>query len=518
VSARIIDIERHLGDMTADYLGMDRPDPIEAEPLFPERTRQAPYPVEVMPKTAAMATWATRRLAFVPDSLAAQSVLAAMSLAVQPHFDIRLPTGQIRPCSLFLVTVAESGDRKSTSDDRVMTAVRQHEANLELAYAAARVEASHRQSAWDEARKEATLRAKKHGREALEAAYRDLGPRPDGPPEPTIVVRQGTTQGLLKRFCSSQPSLGLMSDEGGSWLGGYGMTDDNRLQTIATLSDFWDAKTVQMMTSGEGFTALRGKRLTFHLMIQPVLADRLLGNAEAQGQGFLSRLLVSHPESLAGTRFVDPTKVVDVDDLRAMDAFNERLARIVEAPLPLKPDTVELDPRALRMTPEAEAAWWEFYNNVERRLGPDGDLQSVKGFVGKLPEMAARIATVLAGFEQGVRLEEITREDLHRGIVIAEFYLAEALRLFGAQAVPQIYVDAETISQWLAAKHGGQLVTVSIIANKGPNKLRRRSDYIRDILKLLERHRHVVGPLTDQVIAGKKVTDAYRVLVGGGHG
>ena len=51
----------------------------------------------------------------------------------------------------------------------------------------------------DEAKKQATQTHKKNGRRALEGAYRALGPRPEGPVEPGIVIRQGTTcqsQGL----------------------------------------------------------------------------------------------------------------------------------------------------------------------------------------------------------------------------------------------------------------------------------------------------------------------------------
>lgn len=74
---------------------------------------------------------ATVAHAFVPVSIAAQSALAACSLAVQPHFDVTLPTGQKRPSSLFMVSVAESGDRKSTSDDFVMQPIREYERELD---------------------------------------------------------------------------------------------------------------------------------------------------------------------------------------------------------------------------------------------------------------------------------------------------------------------------------------------------------------------------------------------------
>jgi putative DNA primase/helicase len=44
---------------------------------------------------------------------------------------------------------------------------------------------------------------------------------------------------------------------------------------------------------------------------------------------------------------------------------------------------------------------------------------------------------------------EITRRHLERGLAIMQWYLAEALRIRGAVAVPQPVVDAEALLEWL---------------------------------------------------------------------
>jgi hypothetical protein len=427
-----------------------------------------------------------------------------------------LPTGQERPTSLFFVSVAESGDRKSTSDDNAMSAIREFERELEDVYVNEKTTAALQQSAWDESKRAITQKVKNQGRQALEDAYRDLGPRPDGPVEPTIIIRTGTTQGLLKRFITTRPSLGLMSDEGGSWLGGYGMSEDNRLATIATLSDFWDGKTVQTLTAGEGYTALRGRRLTFHLMVQPIVADRLLGDAEALGQGFLSRLLVSHPESLAGTRFVDPEVLPTETELQGLSIFRERLSLIVRADMPIEPGTLTLNPKPLMLSHQAQMLWWGFYNTIEGELGPDGAYQSVKGFVGKLPEMAARMAANIAVFDQGARITGVDEHAMARGIALAQFYLSEALRLFGQQRIPAIYEDAQKLSDWLCTKWDENLISVSAISARGPNAFRKRSDYIRELLSLLVRHNHLAELPNGGMVLGKKVRVAWRVVIGRG--
>jgi hypothetical protein len=52
-----------------------------------------------------------------PDALAGGSVLAAASLASSPLANVLLPHGQRSPLSLFIVTGAASGDRKSATDE-----------------------------------------------------------------------------------------------------------------------------------------------------------------------------------------------------------------------------------------------------------------------------------------------------------------------------------------------------------------------------------------------------------------
>lgn len=471
-----------------------------------------PYPVEALGPTLGPAVVATAEHTYAPVAIAAQSTLAAVSLVVQAHFDVKLPTGAVRPTTLHMVTSAESGDRKSANDDFVMAPIWQYQEELERAFEEKAAEAAHAQAAWDETRKSITQKLKGRGREALEEGYRDLGKRPEAPADPVLVLRVGTTQALLKRFGTSRPSLGLMSDEGGSWLGGYGMTEDNRLMTIATLSDFWDGKTIQTNTAGEGFTALRGRRLTFHIMIQPVLTPRLLGNAEAQGQGFLSRLLVAAPESIAGTRIVDPTKRPDAETLAPVMAYRERMRAILVAPLPTLPETNQLQPRVLEMTPDAQAMWWAFYNSLEARLGPEGDLCEVKGFVGKLPEQAARIAANLAVFEHGHRLSMIDAAALARGIALAEFYLSEAVRLFGKQSVRTEVAHAQELSDWLNTGWKENLVGLTVCQQNGPNKIRNGAAYIRGLMAILEEHDHVVKCPSGGMVNGAKVREAWRIV------
>lgn len=62
-----------------------------------------------------------------PPALVASSALAAASLAVQSKYDVQRMNGLISPCSLFFITFADSGERKTTVDQMFFSPFRKFE-------------------------------------------------------------------------------------------------------------------------------------------------------------------------------------------------------------------------------------------------------------------------------------------------------------------------------------------------------------------------------------------------------
>jgi len=73
------------------------------------------------------------------------------------------------------------------------------------------------------------------------------------------------------------------------------MNSDNAVSTLAGLSKLWDGKPLDRVRAGDGATKLYGRRLSFHMMVQPAVVELLMGNPMAQDQGFLSRCLIAYP-------------------------------------------------------------------------------------------------------------------------------------------------------------------------------------------------------------------------------
>ena len=491
-----------------------RPEP---EPLLAETGVAPEFPIDALGEFLSAGVRAIAKLAVVPPALAAQSVLATASLCSQPHFDVRLPFGATAPLSLFFLTVADSGDRKTGADKLALRPIMEFEERLQRDFR----ESAHELRAAMDAHKEMVSHIKqtykKQGREALERALADLGPPPQDETQPTFIVAGGTIEGLLKYLRTSRPSIALMTSEGGLWIGGHGMTEENRVKTIALLSEIWDGSPVKTMTSGEGFNVLYGRRLCFHILAQQSIAAELLGDPKTRDQGFLNRMLVTAPTSLAGTRFIEVGEEPDPTAVYELGLYHTRMARLVQVDLPVGDDPADgLDPRILSMDAEATAAWQEYHNELEAKIGKDGEYHAIKGFVAKLPEMAARLAGCIAlcNNNSGTPLDCIDVKAMSAGIEVSRYYLLESDRLFGKQAADPEVIDAKELSDWLASGWKENLVSVTAISQHGPNRLRQGAAFIKRLLGILEEAKHVTKCGDGGDVMGKRATTAWRIHVG----
>jgi putative DNA primase/helicase len=98
------------------------PQPIESK-MEPE-----PYPIDALPDTIRMAVQEVLDFVKAPAPLVISAALSALSMAIQAHADVERAVKLSGPSSLFMLTIAESGERKSTCDGFFMAAIRGYEA------------------------------------------------------------------------------------------------------------------------------------------------------------------------------------------------------------------------------------------------------------------------------------------------------------------------------------------------------------------------------------------------------
>ncbi len=429
-----------------DSEGNGWPDP---HPLAAKIEPEA-YPLDALPLPIRAAVEEVAGFVKAPVPMVASSALAALSLANQAHADAKRAEKLHGPVGLFLLTIADSGERKSTCDGFFTRAIRDYEeAQAEAAKPALK---DHRAAieAWEAKRggvKEKIRQLAKENKPTagMESALRDLEhDKPEPPRIPRLLYADATPEALAYGLAKQWPSGGVVSAEAGIVFGSSGMGKDSVMRNLALLNQLWDGTSLTIdRRSTESFT-VRGARLTVALQVQePTLREFFTrSGALARGTGFLARFLVAWPESTQGQRpFTDPPA-----NWPHLAAFHRRIAAILDQPAPINEDGA-LSPPMLPLTPEAKVAWVEYHNAIEGELSSGGELYDVRDVASKSADNAARLAALFQMFEgAGGAIGADAFEGASR---ITAWHLSEARRFFGELALPAELADAARLDSWL---------------------------------------------------------------------
>ena len=490
-------------------MGAEEVKPELPRPLMRELPPADPFPIDALGDLLGAATDAIHDRVQSPIAIGAQSVLGAATLAVQGHADVVLPIGpgQPKPISTFLITVATSGERKTECDKQALWPIRAHEQALRDAHDADRPAYQDDKVAWEEARAHA-IKAAKGDRAKIRNALEAAGPMPCAPLEPILTCEEPTIEGLHKLFGIGWPSLGLFAAEGGRFVGGHGMTDEAKLRTASSLSALWDGEPIKRVRATDATVTMPGRRLALHLMVQPEVADIWIRDRLLTGQGLLSRLLASFPDSAAGTRFQREEQPETDRDLKY---YGARLLDILKTPLPLAQGKInQLAPRQLPLSPEACRLWRGFADHVERAIAHNGELETVRGLANKLPEHAARLAAVLM-LVGNIDAGEIGSTEMQAGIALADHYAAEALRLFGTSRVNPDLRLAQRLLDWLLNQWAELNISLPDIYQRSLNAIGDKAT-ANKLVGILEDHGWLAKIPEGAVVAGHRRRDAWRIV------
>lgn len=463
--------------------GWPDPQPLTAK-IAPEE-----YPLDALPDTIRAAVEEVQAFVKAPVPLVASSALAALSLACQAHVDVKRAEKLQGPVGLFLLTIADSGERKSTCDGFFTRAIRDYEeAQAEAAKPALK---DHRAAieAWEAKRggvKEKIRQLAKDNKPTagMESALRDLEhDKPEPPRIPRLLYADATPEALAYGLAKQWPSGGVVSAEAGIVFGSHGMGKDSVMRNLGLLNQLWDGTSLTIdRRSTESFT-VRGARLTVALQVQEPTLREFFGRsgALARGTGFLARFLVAWPESTQGQRPFTEAPA----NWPHLAAFHRRIAAILNQPAPIDEDGA-LTPAMLTLTPDAKAAWVEFHDEIESELASGGELHDVRDVASKSADNAARLAALFQVFEHG--MGAIGADIFERASCIVAWHLSEARRFFGELALPTELADAARLDSWLIehCRHGRtHMVGKNHVRQHGPLRDGARLDTaIRELVAL----------------------------------
>lgn len=379
----------------------------------------------------------------VSKEMAMMCAFGAMATACQGHVDVQMPNGRRVPASLMMLTIADSGERKTSTQNDFFEAIHalnnsKHLIYLEslkklrsenLMWSARKrlLESNYRKSAAD---KNDAIKLK-----AEEELIAHLKEEPLPTPSGKFLYEDTTPQALVQMLYENTPNACLLTSEANSIFGGKALGELDKLNIL------WDGSSVIVdRISREGFI-LQNARLTLSLMAQPTVIHRFMGKRgnEARGTGFLARFLVVKPRSMAGSR--KPKKSSDRPRKRA---FNDRILSILKKENPPE--------RQLLHFSESAAANWEKYSiALEEGMQENSLYYYAKDHASKLLENASRLAAILHTFERkSDDLTEIDEKTLRYCWIFTKKCSSHFMEYLCNE--PQVVTDTNQLARYLMKK------------------------------------------------------------------
>lgn len=322
-----------------------------------------------------------------------------------------------------------------------------------------------------------------------------------------LLVADPTPEALTLHLGQGRPMAGVFTAEGGLLIGGAAFNDEAKMRTAALFNTLWDGDPIRRLRVGTGEKFLPGRRCSAHIMLQPIVANSLFGDAMFEGIGLLARMLIVAPDSTAGTRLF---REAGDDTKTALDHYNNRLAYLLKRQFVTRPDMPDaLDPPAMRLAPDAKAMWIGFHDHCERAIAPNGQFAPIRPFAANLAEHAGRLAAVLTLYANPDAME-IPLVAMRCATTLATYYANEMLRLNGGAAVSSELRTAQRLLTWWQAEPN-PMVHLARIYQFGPAELR-EAKAARAAVVFLAENGWIVQLPPNTPVEGKPRKEVWRLV------
>ena len=421
--------------------------------LIPELAPNTPYPVDALPDIIKKPVLSYQQYGQQPLPMIASSALANLSLACQSLANVARDAYLVSPVSLYFLTVALSGERKSAADKVFSQAIRQWEQKIRKLREPALKSALTHHKTWSTERDGllAKIRRAVMNNEdcELEKALLESMEQnePDIPIQPSLYFEDTTHEGLSLHLAHGWPSVALWSDEGGMVLGSHSM-QSNPARFAALLNGLWEGKALSTHRKSSPSFVVENRRLTVNIMMQPMLFEPMRNKKDSviRQSGLMARCLLAYPESAMGQRFYQEPP----ESIEGLDAWNQRITDCLNHSGQLnQAGCIHLP--ILNLTHAAKKHWIRFYNALETGLHPlYGQWQNMRDLASKAAENAARLAALFHLFEG--KTGDISEENMEQAIEIIHWYMTEARRLLEPPAHQPYLETSQKLLDWLLSR------------------------------------------------------------------
>ncbi|HFT7230088.1 TPA: YfjI family protein [Enterobacter chengduensis] len=439
----------------------------------PVKKASEPYPVQQFPPVLRNVIQALHNNTQIPVELIGNVVLAATSLTCQSLVEVIQPhTNMPEPCSLYLMTIAESGEGKTTINKQVMKPCYAFAAEIIQQYEQQIIDYKKKLKLWKIRQQalESNLRQavkRNYSGENEEAEIsKHAQNEPLRPARPNFIYEDTSLKALVEGL-NEHPEAGFISDEAITFFKSYLKNNPGLLNKA------WDGEMFDFRRA-DGEIYQITPRLTFSLMSQPgVFMDYINKHGvSARASGFLSRFLFSWVESSIGSRKINHEKMDADHDL---NIFHQRLEEILQLNKLLIENPTS-SKKQLTLKDEALTRWKNNRAEIEKKIAPHGEWEHIRDIASKASANILRIAALIQFFYDESS-EIISPGAIQCAVNLMEWHLNQACMIFYPMSERfHFEQDVRELHSWIMNRirqNNGYAILKNDLEKFGPHRLRR---------------------------------------------
>lgn len=325
-----------------DKLKNELCEPKWSAPIPFDEAKLPPFPVDALP--APLCDWvkAVAENTETPVDMAAVCALAALSCAVQGKFKIFPKGGYGEPLNLYILIIANSGERKSPIVRLMTRPIYQYE-DMENRRRKALMEVDLANlSIWKKQIDALERDGKAEEATKLRAQCRELEDKRMKPLR--LIADDITPEALTSLLSENKGVLTIISTEGGLFdtlAGRYSNT-----VSIDTMLKAYSGDRIRVDRKGRESEVINDPALTMLLSAQDNVLEGLMRNDVFKSRGLNARILYCRPKSKMGTRHFDTPEL----STEMEKEYRELIHTLLQIPYPEGgvPKTIGLSPKAYK--------------------------------------------------------------------------------------------------------------------------------------------------------------------------
>jgi len=397
---------------------------------FDDYSNLPEFPVEILPETGRKMVDAVSRVNQVDKGLPACMYLAALSTCLSQKIEVDLGT-HVEPVNIYTCPILDPGERKTSTMRLMMSPIYEYQ------------------------------------EEKVKEAIEDDSP-------PVYIVDDITSEALFKLMSENNERMSVISAEGGIFgiMAGRYNTNGNGNIDVYLKGHAGDPCSNHRISRKS--QSMDSPCLTISLAVQRDIIKEIGSNRQFRGRGLLGRFLYCNCVHKAGHRIRQNESMLET----LIQEYRGHILDLMKMPLSL---------HKLKLYPDAQAVWDEFYNDIEAEMQLGKSMASMQDWGSKLPGAVARIAGLLHYAEHGQQAtgKPVSVNVVNASAAIGAYYREHALATFGFMGENPEIESAKRILEYLILHKPDSFKGRDILRHK--NALKTMAEVTPGLKLLIER-------------------------------